>query len=629
MGTMSETKEFKAELKQLLHLITHSLYSDKEIFLRELISNASDAINKAKFDSLDKYDLLQNDKDWRITIRVDKDLNTLTVSDNGVGMSQEEVIQNLGTIAHSGTKAFLERSKEALASNRPDLIGQFGVGFYSSFMVADKVTVITRRIGATEAEAVSWTSDGQGTYSVESTTRPRRGTDVILHLKEDAREDFLEPGAIRGLVRKFSDFLENPVFLEHQVTEKDETKWESSQINSSKAIWLRAKSEVTTEEYNEFYKQVGNDFETPAKVIHYSGEGFAEFRVLLFIPKQRPYDFEFYDPKYGPKLYVQRVLIQDHCAELIPPYLRFVRGVVDCPDLPLNVSREILQDNVIIQKIRKDITKEVLKALKDLKSSEPEVYRKFFSELGQIVKEGIRIDFEHKERIMDLMLFESLLGEAEKPTDFAEYVGKMALEQKDVFHLGAESRQVALASPVLEAFRKRSINVLFLTDPVDQFILPYMNEYKGRKLVAADQGEIPGLEAVTSEEEATYAEFLDKWKEWIPGLTKARLSTRLEESPACLVSSEGQSSAHMERLLKRMGRSEGMPAPERIVELNPRHPFVKAMNDLFKTDPSSSKLIDSAKVLTDLATMAEGSRVEDPTLMVKRVVSMMEAGLRS
>ena len=625
---MSETKEFKAELKQLLHLITHSLYSDKEIFLRELISNSSDAINKAKFDSLDKNDLLQNDKDWRITIRVDKELNTLTVSDNGVGMNRDEVIQNLGTIAHSGTKAFLERSKEALASNRPDLIGQFGVGFYSSFMVADKVTVITRRIGSPESEAVSWTSDGLGTYSVEKATRERRGTDVILHLKEDAREDFLEPGAIRGLVRKFSDFLENPVFLEHKVTEKEETKWESSQINSSKAIWLRSKTDVSTEEYNEFYKQVGNDFEAPAKVIHYSGEGFAEFKVLLFIPKQRPYDFEFYDPKYGPKLYVQRVLIQDHCAELIPPYLRFVRGVVDCPDLPLNVSREILQDNVIIQKIRKDITKEILKALKDLKSSESQVYQKFFSELGQIVKEGIRIDFEHKEKIMDLMLFESLLGEAEKPTDFAEYVDKMGLDQKDIFHLGAESRQVGLASPVLEAFRKRAINVLFLTDPVDQFILPYMNEYKGRKLVAADQGEIPGLEQVTSEEESRFAEFLGKWKDWIPGLTKARLSTRLEESPACLVSSEGQASAHMERLLKRMGRSEGMPTPERIVELNPRHPFIKAMNDLFQSDPSSPKLIDSAMILHDLATMAEGSRVEDPTLLVKRVVSMMEAGLR-
>ena len=647
---MSETMEFKAELKQLLHLITHSLYSDREIFLRELISNASDAINKAKFDSLEKDHLLQNDKDWRITIRVDKDLNTLTVTDNGVGMNQEEVIQNLGTIAHSGTKAFLERSKEAMASNRPDLIGQFGVGFYSSFMVADKVTVITRQIGSDMADAVSWTSDGQGTYSLEKTTRSRRGTDVILHLKEDARENFLEPYTIQNLVRKFSDFLENPVFLENQVTENDETKpdtendetgetkpvtetgetkWESKQINSSKAIWLRSKSEVTQDEYTVFYKQVGNDFEPPAKVIHYSGEGIAEFKVLLFIPKQQPYDFEFYNPKFGPKLYVQRVLIQDHCSDLIPPYLRFVKGVVDCPDLPLNVSREILQDNVTIQKIKKDITKEILKSLKDLKASEPEVYQKFFKALGQVLKEGLRIDFEHKEKIMDLMLFESLLGEADKPSDFADYVAKMSLEQKDIFHLGAENRQVALASPVLEAFRKRSINVLFLTDPVDQFILPYMNEYKGRKLVAADQGTIPGLESVSKEDEASFADFLGKWKDWVPGLGGARLSTRLEESPACLVSEDGQSSAHMERLLKRMGRSEGMPVTVRTIELNPKHPFVNAMNTLYKSDPNSPKLVDSANVLADLATIGEGGRIENPLLLVQRVVTMMEAGLKS
>lgn len=626
---MSETMEFKAELKQLLHLITHSLYSDREIFLRELISNASDAINKAKFDSLEKDHLLQNDKDWRITIRVDKDLKTLTVTDNGVGMNQEEVIQNLGTIAHSGTKAFLERSKEALASNRPDLIGQFGVGFYSSFMVADKVTVITRQIGLNESDAVSWTSDGQGSYTLEKTTRSRRGTDVILHLKEDALETFLEPYTIQNLVRKFSDFLENPVFLENQVTEKDETKWESKQINSSKAIWLRSKSEVSQEEYNEFYKQVGSDFEPPAKIIHYSGEGIAEFKVLLFIPKQQPYDFEFYNPKFGPKLYVQRVLIQDNCTDLLPPYLRFVKGVVDCPDLPLNVSREILQDNVTIQKIKKDITKEVLKSLKDLKTSEPEVYQKFFQALGQVLKEGLRIDFEHKEKIMDLMLFETLMGEADKPSDFADYVAKMSLEQKDIFHLGAENRQVALASPVLEAFRKRSINVLFLTDPVDQFILPYMNEYKGRKLVAADQGTIPGLEPVTKEDEESFADFLGKWKEWVPSLGNARLSTRLEESPACLVSDDGQSSAHMERLLKRMGRSEGMPTTVRTIELNPKHPFVIAMNTLYKTDPNSAKLVDSANVLADLATIGEGGRIENPLTLVQRVVTMMEAGLKS
>lgn len=625
---MSETMEFKAELKQLLHLITHSLYSDREIFLRELISNASDAINKAKFDSLDKDELLGNDKDWRITIRVDKETNTLVVSDNGIGMTSEEVVKNLGTIAHSGTKAFLEKAREGAAAGKPDFIGQFGVGFYSSFMVADKVTVISRRIGLKEDEAVSWTSDGQGTFTLAPATRARRGTDVILHLKEDARGDFLEPSAIRVLVRKFSDFLEHPVYLENQVTEKEEKKWESTQINSSKAIWLRSKSDVTQEEYEEFYKQVGNDFEGPAKVIHYTGEGFAEFRVLLFIPKKRPFDFEFYDPKFGPRLYVQRVLIMENCEQLIPPYLRFVKGVVDCPDLPLNVSREILQDNNTIQKIRKDLTKEVLKALRDLKSSEPETYLKFFNELGQVLKEGIRLDYENKEKILELMLFESLLGEAGKPTDLPDYVGKMSLEQKEIFHLGAESREIALASPCIEAFRKRNINVLFMTDPVDQFILPYIVEYKGRKFVAADQGEIPGLEPVSKEEESNFEGFLGKWKDWVPAIGKARLSARLEESPACLVSEEGQASAHMERILKRMGRSEAMPPQQRTLELNPRHPFVKSMNDLYKTDPKSPKLEDSARALVDLATIAEGGKVDDPGRLVRKIVELMEAGLR-
>src|ERR1700722_5545443 len=376
-----EKLEFKAELKQLLHLITHSLYSNKEIFLRELISNASDAINKIKFDSLQHEHLLEGNKDWKIKVVVDKDAGTLTVSDNGIGLSREAAVENLGTIAKSGTRAFLEalKSNQEVKSH-PELIGQFGVGFYSAFMVADKVTVISREAGDPK-DGVRWESDGQGEFTVEAVEKPARGTDVILHLKPEEK-DFLEPYRLRQIIKKFSDFIEHPVVMDVEKENEDKTKTVTEEtVNSRKAIWLRRKSEKTDEEYTPFYKQVSSDFEPPAKVIHYGAEGAQEFKALLFIPGHRPYDMQWGDAKWGLRLYIQRVLIMDHCEALLPPYLRFVKGVVDSSDLPLNISRELLQHNPRLERIKNSVVKSVLKALEDMKADEHDKYVSFYKEL--------------------------------------------------------------------------------------------------------------------------------------------------------------------------------------------------------------------------------------------------------
>ncbi len=428
----AEKLEFKTELKQLLHLITHSLYSNKEIFLRELISNASDAINKIKFDSLQHDELLEDNKDWKIKIGLDKDAGTLTVSDNGVGMSLAEAIENLGTIAKSGTRAFLENLKKAEAKERPDLIGQFGVGFYSAFMVADKVTVVSRPAGDPE-HGVHWESDGQGEFTVDAARKETRGTEVTLHLKADEKE-FLDPWRVRQIVRKFSDFIEHPVVMDVEKEEEEGKKTIVEEtLNSRKAIWLRSKSEVTDEEYAEFYKQISGDADKPAKVIHYVAEGTNEFRVLLFIPAHRPLAFEWGEVPIGPRLYIQRVLIMDHCEELLPPYLRFVCGVVDSSDLPLNISREMLQHNPLLEKMRKNLVKAVLKALDDMKTDETEKYAQFFAGLGPVLKEGVGRDHANREKIADLLLFESMKTEKGKHTTLPEYVAKMGGTQKDVW----------------------------------------------------------------------------------------------------------------------------------------------------------------------------------------------------
>jgi len=615
----TETLNFKSELKQVLHLITHSLYSHKEIFLRELLSNASDAIDRVRFNSLENEALLEGDRDWGIRLSVDREAATLTVSDNGLGMDREAIIEHLGTIAKSGTRAFLERLKEAEATSRPELIGQFGVGFYSAFMVADKVTVISRAAGS--AEAVRWESDGQGEFTVAPAERAGRGTDVILHLKADEK-DFLETWRLRGLVKQFSDFIEHPIVMAVEKKAEDKTTFEDETLNSQKALWLRSKAEITEEEYHAFYRQISNDFEAPLKVIHVQAEGTPSFRALLFIPRHKSMDLQFGDAKVGPRLYINRVLIQDPCEALLPAWLRFVKGVVDCPDLPLNVSRELLQQNPLLERIQKNLVKQVMKALEELKANERETYAEFFKELGQILKEGLGRDWERREAIADLLLFEHLKGEPGQVITLAEYVEAMLEAQKDIYHLAGEDRATLAHAPSLEAFKAQGWDVLLFTDPIDPFVIPGLPEYKGHALKAADRHAPELPEAEKEKAQAAAGEFkplLELFKTQLTGLKDVRLSSRLKESAACLVAADDALDPHMEQLLARLGQGQGRGPSPRVLELNPEHPTVKALLARYQADPTDARLEGYAHLLHDQALIAEGSRPEDPAAFLARI----------
>ena len=433
----AETLEFKTELKQLLHLITHSLYSHREIFLRELISNASDAINKVRFDSLTHADRLEGNKDWKIKLVPNPEAGTLTVSDNGIGMNRDTIVDHLGTIAKSGTRAFLDAVQRQEGNVRPDLIGQFGVGFYSAFMVADKVTVISRTAGS-PTDGVKWESAGQGDFTVEPHEKTARGTDVILHLKEDAKE-FLEPLTLRSLVKRYSDFIEHPVVMDVARTDGDQTTTVEETLNAQTALWLRNRSEVKPEEYDAFYQQISTDTEKPARVIHYTAEGKTEFKVLAFIPARKPFSLTWEEPK-GLKLYIQRVLIMESCEGLLPPYLRFVRGVVDSADLPLNISREMLQQNALLDRIQKNVVRNVLETLEAMKNTDYEKYVPFFEDLGVMLKEGAARDWANRDQLLNLLLVQSTKTEPGKYTTLAEYVSRMPEGQKDIVYLIGESR---------------------------------------------------------------------------------------------------------------------------------------------------------------------------------------------
>ncbi len=612
---MADKLEFKTELKQLLHLITHSLYSNKEIFLRELISNASDAINKIKFDSLQHEEKLEGNKDWKIKVAVDKDAGTLTVSDNGIGMSREAAVEQLGTIAKSGTRAFLEALRQQGAGARPDLIGQFGVGFYSAFMVADKVTVLSRMAGDPK-DGVRWESDGQGEFTVESVEKASRGTDVILHLKPEEKE-FLEPYRLRQIIRKFSDFIEHPVVMDVEREEQGKKETVEEAVNSRKAIWLRPKSENTAEEHATFYKQISNDFDPPAKVVQYSTEGALELKALLYVPAHRPLEMQWGDYKWGLRLYVQRVLIMDHCEEVLPAYLRFVRGVVDSSDLPLNISRELLQHNPQLSQIRSSVTKNLLKALEEMKNDEYEKYVSFFKEMGSILKEGPGRDRANREKVADLLLFESLKTPAGQFTTLAKYVEAMPADQEEIWYLIGEEREPLEHSPYLEAFRAKGQDVLLLTDPVDELLMPHLGEYKGKRLKAVDWAD--SAEKPAGQEK--YAKLFDFLKGKLAEVSDVRLSSRLRESAACLVAGEGAISAHLERLMERMGRDG--PAGKRVLELNGEHPAVQALLKVFEQGGQEARVEGYARLLLDEAVVAEGSKVKDPTAFAKRINELL------
>ena len=621
-----KTMEFKTELSQLLHLITHSLYSHREIFLRELISNSCDAIDKIRFAALTNADLLDGDNDWKISLSADKEAKTLTIVDNGIGMDEKALVENLGTIAHSGTKAFLAQMEQEGSKDNPDLIGQFGVGFYSSFMVADRVTVETKQHGK---NAVKWTSEGTGSFTLDEGTRDHRGTSVTLHLKDDA-DEYLEEYRLRELVKKFSDFVEHPITMmvtrmEGEGDDKKEVETEET-LNTRKAIWLRSKNEVSDEEYNEFYKHISHDFTDPAEVIHYAAEGAMEFKALLFIPAKKPFDMMMGvgDQKAHLNLYVQRVFISNEFENLLPPYLRFVKGVIDAADLPLNVSREILQENPQLDQIRRNIVSRIFKTLKAMKKSDEKKYLEFYAEFGQILKEGLQMDFENREKIADLLYFESSATKAGELRSLEKLAAELGEDQKEILYLSAEHRGMAENSPFIEGYKADKKEVLFMLDPIDEFVIPHIGEYKGKTLKAVNKGAAGDDESLKDEKEK-FKGFLGFVQEKLSGVKEVRLSTRLKESPACLVGEEHSMSPHIEAMMRRAGQP--VPEMERVLELNPTHPAVKAVQAIYEADEKDEKLGESVELLRDLAHVAEGSKVEQPAAFAARIAALMARDL--
>ncbi|MDB5296496.1 MAG: htpG [Phycisphaerales bacterium] len=621
--------QFKTELKQLLDLIIHSLYTKKEIFLRELISNAADAIDKLRFEALTNPDVLGGNSDWQIRLIPDEKAKTLTVRDNGIGMSRDQVVEHLGTIAKSGTKAFLENLKQAETKDRPELIGQFGVGFYASFMAAERVTVVSQ--SAAGGEAVRWESDGQGEYTVTPAERPEgRGTDVTLHLREDAAE-FLSSWRLREIVKKYSDFIEHPVVLAEakeaagEAADAGKTEVKDESLNSRQAIWLKSKSDVKPEDANAFYKQLSHDYDDPAKTIHISAEGGAvEFKALLFLPAKRGLDWmSGPEKKSGIDLYVRRVLIQHECEEVVPPYLRFVKGVVDCADLPLNVSRETLQHNPVLAKVKSNLTNRVLKTLEEMRDGERDAYVAFFKEHGQYLKEGTAQEWggKEKERLADLLLFESTNTKPGEYTTLEKYVAGMKAEQKEIHYLVGESRGMIEHSPYLEAFRERGEEVLLLVDPIDEFLASSLHSYKDKSLTAVDRAEAKSDETDEQKKQAeAYAPLLTALKDKLAtDAADVRLSRRLKESAAVLVAGEGAMSAHMERLMARMGRGGEAPPAKRVLELNPDHPAVAAVKALHAADAADPRVEALGRLLYDQAVIAEGSRIADPSAFARRL----------
>ncbi len=638
------TKKFETEVQQLLDLVIHSLYSNKDIFLRELISNSSDAIDKVLFEAHQNAAVIEGEPEGKIKLIPDKEAGTITIRDNGVGMTMEEVEKNIGTIAHSGTKAFLANLKEQNVAEHPELIGQFGVGFYASFMVADRVTLVTRRAGQDKAAGVRWESTGDGTYTVEESVKETRGTEITLHLKEEMKE-YLDEWKIRSIVRKYSDYVQYPVVMDVTRTEVPKgvngeeiegagtiEKTVEETLNSMKAIWARAKSEVTDEEYEEFYKHVSHDFEKPLKTIHYSAEGVSEFKALLYLPAHKPFDLFMPERKKGVQLYVRRVFITDSCEQLIPDYLRFVKGVVDSSDLPLNVSREILQEDVQIKRIQKSLVSKIISTLSEMREKEADDYLAFYKEFGQVLKEGVHFDYANREKLQDLLLFESTKTEAGTFTSLKEYVERMPAGQEEIYFITGTSRAALEQSPHLEIFRKKEYEVLFLTDPVDEWVVQGVTEYDGKKLKAVDRGDvIPATEEEKKEQEAKreeaskqYGDLLSFVKEKLDARVKeVRLSSRLTDSACCLVADEHGLNANMERILRAM--NQDVPESKRILELNPDHPLMQVMANLFARDKANPRLGDYCDLLYDQALLTEGSPISDPLRFTRLVAELMVA----
>ena len=625
---MGETREFKTEVRQLLDLMIHSLYSNRDIFLRELVANAADAIDKARFESLTHPEMA---KKWEIRITPDKKAKTLTISDNGIGMTQDEVVENIGTIAKSGTRAFLKLLEEQGSKKEelPELIGQFGVGFYSAFMVAGEVVIVTKKAGS-DAPAVRWSSRGEGEYELDSAEKSEPGTEITLHLKEDAQQ-YLESWKLSGIIHKYSDFIEYPIVMPEVKVNEDKTETVTDRVlNSQKAIWLRKPSEITEEEYKSFYSHLSNFGGTEyLKAIHLSAEGTSEFKALLFLPKQAPFNLLMPDlQKRGLQLYVRRVFITDECKELIPDYLRFVCGVVDSNDLPLNVSREILQENPQLARIEKAVTAKVLSELKKLLETDREAYAGFFREFGRIFKEGLHTDFTNAEKLKDLVMYESMNTEPGKMITLAEYVAAMPESQKEIYYITGEKRESVASSPALEYFRSKGYDVLFMTDPIDDWIMQQMFQYRKKnfKSIAKGDFEVEGAAETLKAAQEKFAGLVEFLKKALGDkVGEVRFSARLTDSPCCLITEGNALSPHLERLFKAMHQE--IPESKRILELNPKHPLIEAMFELSKQSDKAPELEMYAKVLFDQALLTEGSPLPDPAAFAREVTKLLLKGI--
>jgi len=628
--TQTESLSFQTEVQQILHLMIHSLYSDKEIFLRELISNASDACDKLRFESLIDEGLLEFGDELAVHVSIDKDARTVTVSDNGIGMTRDEVIENIGTIARSGTKQFIEAMTGENSSDS-NLIGQFGVGFYSAFIVADKVSLITRKAGQVADTGVMWSSDGSEKYEISTVERPERGTEVTLHLRE-GEDEFLESYRLRSIISKYSDHISLPIkMLTEASPDKDEgegadndksdaPEWEIA--NKGSALWARSKKDITEEEYNTFYTSVAYDPQPPMCVMHNQVEGTLEYVSLLYIPSKAPFDLWDREQRHGIKLYVRRIFIMDDAKYLMPSYLRFVRGVVDCADLPLNVSREFLQKNKEIDKIRAGSVKKILGELKKLcNDDDQEKYQRFWDEFGKVLKEGIVEDMENQKPLSELLRFATTHDDSDKQTvSLDAYVKRMPLKQKAIYYITAETHAAAQTSPHLEIFRKHGIEVLLLSDPIDEWVVNHLTEYNEKPLQSVAKGSLDLDDFEESKkdkkQEKEFKDITDKIKDALGDSVKeVRVSYRLTDSPACLVADETDMGGNLERMLKAMGQDA--PTAKPIMEINPEHPIIEHLKN------DQSRVDDWAHVLFDQAALSEGAALKQPAAYVKRVNSLL------
>jgi molecular chaperone HtpG len=622
---MKETRGFQAEVKQLLQLMIHSLYSNKEIFLRELVSNASDACDRLRFEAIARPELLAGSSDFVIRVETDPKARTITISDNGIGMSRDEAVAHLGTIAKSGTQEFFasltgDQQKDA------QLIGQFGVGFYSSFIVAERVSVVSRRAGLDKGEALRWESDGSGEYTIETATRESRGTDVTLHLKA-AEEEFASGTRLRAILLKYSDHIATPIRMAKETWDQDKQSYvaatEDETVNQATALWARPKSAITDEQYREFYKHVAHDFTDPLAWTHNRVEGKQEYIQLLYLPSRAPFDLWDRDARHGLKLYVRRVFIMDDAGELLPRYLRFVRGVIDSADLPLNVSREILQESRDVNAIREGAARRVLGLLEDLAENRGDDYTKFWTEFGQVLKEGIGEDAANRERIAKLLRFASTTSEAQN-VSLADYASRLKDGQKSIYYVTADSLDAARNSPHLEIFRKKGIEVLLLADRVDEWMLSFLAEFDAKPLASVAKGDLDLGELADAGEKETREKVAGEFKDLVArvktalgdSVSEVRVTLRLTDSPACVVTERDAMSQHLQRLLK--GAGQKAPGTKPILELNPRHPLVERLKA-----QSDDELKEWARLLLDQATLSEGGQLEDPAAFVMRMNRML------